>query len=106
MRPILDQHTWDQHTPPSALSEHRLDQLHVTSLIVYCRPERLQALTVWLIDQAGVEIPVSSPEGKLVVVSENHSERAIADLMQAIADRPGVLNTAMVYHEVIEHDED
>jgi len=100
MSPVMD-----RRTRTDALACRRADQMHVASLIVHCRPEHLQPLKAWLIDQDGVEIPVSSPEGKLVVTSESHSERVIADLMQAIGDRPGVLNTAMVYHEIIEDEE-
>ena len=99
MSPVMD-----QRTHPEALSGGGSGQLHVTSLIVHVRPDRLGELTSWLHDHATVEVPVSSPEGKLVIVTENDSERAIADLMQAIGDRPGVLNTAMVYHEIIEDD--
>ena len=92
-------------TRPDALAGHVAGTLHVASLIAHCRPEYLQELKAWLIDQPGVEIPVSSPEGKLVVISESDSERAIADLMQEVGERPGVLNTAMIYHEIIEDEE-
>ncbi|QOC24307.1 chaperone NapD [Wenzhouxiangella sp. AB-CW3] len=96
----------DASTRAAVLKGPGAGQLHVASVIVHCRPEKLQSLKAWLIEQEGVEIPVSSPEGKLVVVSESDSERAIADLMQMIGDRPGVLNTAMVYHEIIDNEDD
>jgi periplasmic nitrate reductase NapD len=100
MSPVMD-----RHTSPQSLSGDDTGQSHVASLIVHVKPQALDALLEWLGGLDGVEVPVSSPEGKLVVVSESHSERAIADLMQAVGDREGVLNTAMVYHEIIENED-
>ena len=95
----------DQFTSPERLADNAQGTTHVASLIVHVRPNLLNSLLEWLSGLDEVEVPVSSPEGKLVVVCESGSERAIADLMQTIGDRSGVLNTAMVYHEIIE-DED
>lgn len=100
MHPRMEKHT-ATHAPATA--GHPC--VHVASLIVHVRPERLPGLIAWLGSLEGVEIPVSAPEGKLVVVLECSSEAGITTLMQSLGDHPGVLNTALVYHEIIDEEE-
>lgn len=75
--------------------------LHIASIIVHVRPDNLVNLKHWLLLQTGVEIHAENTQGKLVLVTETEQERAILDLIDKIAARPGTLNTALVYHEII-----
>ena len=49
----------------------------------------------------GLELHQESPLGKLVVVLETEHERQILERIEQINQLPGVLNAALVYHEVL-----
>ncbi len=73
--------------------------LHITSLLVHCRPEWLAALKTNLQLLPGLELHQESPSGKLVVVLEAEHESRILAAIDHIQQLPGVLNAALVYHE-------
>ncbi len=75
--------------------------MHIASLAVQVLPDQLSATRDWLTQLTGVEIHGEDPMGKLVVVMESQHERAITHLMDKIAARPGVVNAALVYHEIL-----
>lgn len=75
--------------------------LHVASLVVYCRPESLADSSDWLLRQLGVEIHAQNEQGKLVVVMESHNAQDILDLIDAAHEQPGIVNAALIYHEVV-----
>lgn len=79
--------------------------LHVASLIVYCRPESLADCSDWLLRQRGVEIHAQNEQGKLVVVMESHDAQDILDLIDAAHERPGIVNAALIYHEIVAPEE-
>lgn len=81
-------------------------QIHVASLIVHVRPGHLPEISQWLERQSGVEIHSQSDQGKLAIVLECDHERAVLDLIDTLADMPGVLNAALIYHEIIDGEED
>ncbi|WP_460451083.1 chaperone NapD [Alsobacter sp. SYSU BS001988] len=73
-------------------------ELHVSSLVVHVRPDRLDAVRVALAAMAGVEVHGGSAAGKLVVTLETLTEHDVVQSMGAIGELPGVLSTALVYH--------
>lgn len=75
--------------------------VHIASLALQLVPEQLTATKEWLVEQEGVEIHAEDAHGKLVVVMETRDERAITQLLDAAADRPGIINAALVYHEIL-----
>ncbi|MCK9563339.1 MAG: chaperone NapD [Bacteroidales bacterium] len=81
-------------------------ELHVASLIVHARPQALAAVKDWLWRQPGVEVSAESEQGKLVVVMESEHAQPILDLIDATQVLAGVINAALVYHEVIAADEE
>jgi len=71
--------------------------LHISSLIVQTRPEKLAAVR-GAIETLGAEVPMDDPAGKLVVVIETSSEAAINGMLNAICVLDGVLSANLVYH--------
>ncbi|MDP9941751.1 chaperone NapD [Ectopseudomonas alcaliphila] len=76
--------------------------LHISSLLVHVRPELLSAVKTNLRQLEGLELHQESPQGKLVVVLETEHERHILARIEQINALPGVLNAALVYHELLE----
>lgn len=75
--------------------------LHIASLLVHARPELFDAVKANLRRLAGVELHQESPLGKLVVVLETEHENQILARIEQIASLPGVLNAALIYHEIL-----
>jgi len=75
--------------------------LHIASLLVHCRPELLAAVKQNLVLLPGAELHQESTAGKLVVVLEAEHERHILDTIDHIQQIPGVLNAALIYHELL-----
>ncbi len=80
--------------------------IHIASLIVHVRPRHLSEISGWLEQQPGVEIHSRSSQGKLAVVLECRHEQTILDLLDTLTGRPVVLNAALIYHEIIDGEED
>jgi nitrate reductase NapD len=76
--------------------------LHIASLVVLARPELFEAVKANLRLLRGVELHQESPAGKLVVVLEMDEEREISERISQINGLPGVLNAALVYHEILD----
>ena len=76
------------------------DELHVSSLVVHGRPERLEAIRAGLARLAGVEVHAAAATGKLVVTLETESEHEIVARLTAISLLDGVLSATLVFHHV------
>ncbi|MBU0901755.1 MULTISPECIES: chaperone NapD [Pseudomonas] len=77
------------------------ETLHIASLLVHARPEQFEAVKANLSLLDGVELHQQSPLGKLVVVLETADEQQILERIDQISNLPGVLNAALVYHELL-----
>lgn len=77
------------------------DAVHIASLLVHCRPELFEAVKRNLALLPGLELHQESPEGKIVVVLEAEHESRILQTIDQIQQLPGVLNAALVYHELL-----
>ena len=78
-----------------------MQQIHITSLLVHCRPEQLSAVKANLALLPGLELHQESAAGKVVVVLETEHESQILETLDQIQNLPGVLNAAMIYHELL-----
>ena len=76
------------------------DELHVSSLVVHGRPERLEAIRAELARLAGIEVHAAAPTGKLVVTLETASEDEIVARLTTISLLDGVLSATLVFHHV------
>lgn len=73
--------------------------MNISSVLVNARPEHSGQVQQGLLALSGVEVHAITEEGRMVVTIEADSERALAHLYEAINQQPGVLSTAMVYHQ-------
>ncbi|PJK28550.1 chaperone NapD [Minwuia thermotolerans] len=74
--------------------------VHIASLVVQCRPEKLGQVQTAIAAEPGTEIHAADPAGKLVVVVETATEGAITDLSFRLGHTDGVLSCNLVYHAV------
>jgi nitrate reductase NapD len=72
---------------------------HVASLIVRARPELADAVAERITTLPGVEVHANE-HGKIIVVLEAASERALADQMESLREQPDVLMVSLVFHQV------
>lgn len=77
------------------------DVLHIASLVVHARPELFEAVKANLLLLDNLELHQHTPAGKLVVVLEAHHEQQILQRIEQINNLPGVLNAALIYHELL-----
>lgn len=82
------------------------DNLHIASIVVHTRPDMLESVSAWLTQQAGTEIYGRDAQGKLVVVIESDDSQTVLDVIDNVQLQPGVLNAALVYHELVPPEED
>ena len=75
----------------------REPELHVSSLVVHARPERVDDVRRALAAMAGVEIHGDPAGGKFVVTLETENTKKTVAIMDAIRALPGVLDTVLVY---------
>jgi periplasmic nitrate reductase NapD len=75
-------------------------ELHVSSLIVHGRPERVAAIGAALRGLPGVEVHAVGPTGKMVVTLETESQSDIVARITEISLLDGVLSAVLVYHQV------
>jgi nitrate reductase NapD len=77
-------------------------ELHITSLAVQVRPDRL-AEVIGAIDRLeGAEVHARAPEGKLVVVIETGSDGEVMQCLGVIRDLDGVLAAHLVFHRILD----
>jgi nitrate reductase NapD len=74
------------------------DEVHISSLIVHCRPERASAVARHLRGLAGVGVHGGVEAGKLVVTLETATEAEVIERLNAIQTLDGVLAATLVYH--------
>jgi nitrate reductase NapD len=72
---------------------------HIASVIVRARPEHAAGLAARIAATPGHEV-YAVADGKVIVVIEAASERALADCMDGLRQEPDVMLVSLVYHEV------
>lgn len=69
----------------------------ICSLVVYARPENMDAIENKISTLEGVEVHAKSEDGKLVI-SIDHPDRVhCSETIMGLHNVPGVINTALVY---------
>ena len=74
-------------------------EVHISSMVVHCRPEFLASIKNHIEHLPGAEIHGESSNGKLVVVLETQGQSCSTDLIEKINNIEHVLGTALVYHQ-------
>jgi periplasmic nitrate reductase NapD len=75
------------------------DELHISSLVVHARPDVADAVARQVTELPGAEVHQRVPTGKLIVTLETANTSEIMDRLEAINEMPGVISTALVYHQ-------
>lgn len=73
---------------------------HVASLIVRARPEVARQVAARIAHAPGAEVHAVE-SGKIIVVLESATERALADQMDAMRADPEVLMVSLVFHQEV-----
>ena len=81
------------------------DTSHISSFIVYCRPEKQHVIEASLKTMAQLEIHGANDNGKFVVVTEAPHQGVILDRIEQVTALEGVIDVSMVYHQMMPVDE-
>lgn len=74
-------------------------ELHVSSLIVHINVAKSMTIKASINKLNGAEVITISDQGKVIVVLEAPNQREIMEVIDAINELDGVINTGLVYHE-------
>lgn len=76
------------------------EQVHISSLVVQTRPERVEEIRAWC--QAGdkAEVHAADPRGTLILVIEASGQRESMDFIDRLRQQDGVLDVSLIYHHV------
>lgn len=74
------------------------DEIHISSLIVHARPDALATISAHIQALGGEVVPSTGDASRLIVLMEQPSARATADLLDAINAIQGVYSALPVYH--------
>ena len=75
------------------------NELHISSLIVHLNIAKADNIKASINFLSGAEVITISPQGKAIVVLEAPNQRIIMEVIDAINELDGVINTGLVYHE-------
>ncbi len=73
--------------------------MNICSVIVHCKPENAESVKSELEKREGVEIFGGVKEGKIIATIEAGGEKALSEFLGEFNQIPGVIDTAMVYHQ-------
>lgn len=74
------------------------DEIHISSLIVHARPDALATISARIQALGGEIVPTGGDASRLIVLMEQPSARATADMLDAINALAGVYSALPVYH--------
>ena len=77
----------------------RTDELHISSLNVHVRPEKILDLKACIQESPQAELVTVTENGKAIVVIEAANQREIMKCIDNINVIDGVVHTSLVYHE-------
>ncbi|MES2877451.1 MAG: chaperone NapD [Pseudomonadota bacterium] len=77
--------------------------MNISSAIVYAKPDQDQALRMLLSQVPGVEVHVSTDDGKMIITIESENDRSAVDTYEAIERMDGVLSVAMIFQQTESH---
>jgi nitrate reductase NapD len=75
-------------------------QCHIASLVVQCRPEKLDKTCAAIEELQSTEIPVRDESGKFVVLLDMNSESELLERISEVQSIPGVIIVNLAYNQV------
>ena len=77
------------------------DEVHISSLVALIKPESLPQAVERIDAMPTCEIYAQDQQmGKVVIIAETHSGKALLDIISQIEALDGVINVSPVYHQV------
>jgi len=73
--------------------------MNICSVIVHCKPENADSVKSNLEQRQGVDVFGGVKEGKIITTLEAGGERALSEIVAEFNKIPGVIDTAMIYHQ-------
>lgn len=74
------------------------EELHISSIVVHCRPEHADALSRQILALNCEIAPTEDSRSRLIVLVERSTVRQVADVLDTLQALPGVLSALLVYH--------
>lgn len=84
------------------MPNNQVNEVHISGYVVQAQPIEVEAITAAINKMTGAEIHGSNDQGKMVLTLETSKENDIGERIIAINSIPGVINTALVYHQIDE----
>ena len=75
-------------------------EVHISSLVVHCRVDSISPVMEAIAAMPGAEVPEYNEQGKLVVLLETSGQAGIMKHISEIESLPGVISSALVYHQI------
>ena len=72
-------------------------EVHIAGIVVFARPDCIDAVTANIRAIPSATIHAASADGKIVVTLETESTKRMLDYMDAMRALPGVADVALVY---------
>ena len=85
--------------PPRERRSGAAGEVHVSSLVVRARPERMAEIAAAIARLPGAEVPAAE-RGRIVVTLETSGEQDVVAAIHEIGSWPGVLAATLVFHHV------
>ena len=83
--------------PKSEVQSQERSEVHIAGILVQARSERAAGVAAAIRALPGLDVPVVTDSGRVVVVAECANAAEIVDRIDRIRALPGVLNVALVY---------
>ena len=77
-----------------------VDETHISSLVVQTKPEAVARLERQIGAMDQTEVPIASPQGKLIVCLETATLGEVTNSIDFITKMPDVLGCTLVSHHV------
>ncbi len=86
--------------PSSDFSIPPAREVHISSLVVQSRPDRVGDVATRLDAMPDTEVHRAEDSGKLVILLETASRNDVTGRVDAIRKLPDVVNVTLVYHQI------
>jgi len=76
------------------------DEIHLVSLVVMVRPDKMRQAQASINEIEGGEIHAQSEQGKMVVTLEAENNSELVERIDQVQHLPNVLSASLVYHQI------
>ncbi|OUS35526.1 hypothetical protein A9Q94_12425 [Rhodobacterales bacterium 56_14_T64] len=73
--------------------------VHISSLLLRADPKKMEQVLTGIAAVDLAEVPVSDPNGKIIVIIETTNQGAIVDALTQLQLIDGVVSASLVYHQ-------